>query len=115
MGPDRKEMLLRKLAENGWDVASRETRDEWWAAEQWTLRSNADNWGSELLLIFLVDPQSEDRTKDTAVWAVTATTVAPQFRIDAENQVAQLAVTRKRYDEELRAFVEALVEYRRST
>jgi hypothetical protein len=49
--------LIRKLAEHGWDVTSRDRDVEWWAQEIWTVESVWAPHGFTVFLTWLIDPQ----------------------------------------------------------
>jgi hypothetical protein len=107
-----KQLLLKALDDDGWELESRDDDTEWWADEHWLIRSTRQNWGLELTLSFLVDPQYEGHEKEKAVWAIAANSGTPLGRLAAEKAVALMPMTRGKFDERLRAFVHSLNRHR---
>lgn len=53
-----KDLLLKALMDNGWEQTEvNEEGIDWWGDEVWKIKSNRQQWGLELYLTFLVDPQ----------------------------------------------------------
>lgn len=117
--------LVRKLEDllisRGWVVVSRGDDLPWWLDAQWRLRSEWTPRGLVIHLNFLVDPQDDGVARGRArrrargrakprVWAVSATTVAPTDRHEAESGV--LAWLEERA---FASFVESLDELRNAT
>jgi hypothetical protein len=108
-----KQMLLNLLSDRGWELASQDADTDWWVEEHWLIRSVRENWGQELILSFLVDPQYEGHTKSMAIWAVGATAGVPQDRFAAERGLAFMRLVKGKFDENWRVFVDRLDEHRR--
>jgi hypothetical protein len=109
-----KQVLLKLLSEDGWELVSRDTDADWWAEEHWLIRSVRENWGTELVLTFLVDPQHEGHDKSRAIWAIGATMDVPTDRGSAEKGIALVPVATGRFNERLPAFIARLDQYRRA-
>ena len=75
------QQLEDMLGDQGWEVVDRTTDLEWWADEQWSIRSVWSPVGILVYVTFLVDPQHDGvRRKGEAVWAMTATHERPTGR-----------------------------------
>lgn len=110
-----KQMLLKLLSERGWELISRDSDTDWWVEEHWLIRSVRENWGQELILSFLVDPQYDGHIKRQAIWAIGATEEVPQNRLSAERGIARMRLVKGQFRENLAAFVDRLGEHRRRT
>ena len=107
-----KQLLLNKLYDAGWELATQDTDTDWWLEEIWSIKSVRQNWGYELFILFLVDPLYEGNNKSQAVWAVTATTELPPDRITAENGVALMDLVKGKFDQKLSKFAELVNQHR---
>src|SRR5262245_6101489 len=105
-------MLLKLLGEHGWDLVSRDSDTDWWVEERWRIRAVRENWGEELIVSFLVEPQHEGRNKSAAVWAVAATADVARDRSDAERGIALVSVAKGKLKERLPVLVRRLDEHR---
>jgi hypothetical protein len=107
-----KEQLLRGLNERGWEQTAIEDGAGWWADEHWRIRSVRENWGDELILTFLVDPQSEGpRKKGHDIWQIAATPDMPPDRLVAGQGIV-LWMVKGRFDVKLKEFLDELGSYR---
>ena len=104
-----KEQLRRALEADGWQLDTIITDGlEWWADEMWTIRSVRENWGTELVLTFAVDPGWEGpRKQGQGIEGIYATRAAPRRSGDLETGV-KLWMAKGIFDEKLGAFVAAL-------
>ncbi len=100
-----KEILLKKLANDGWELRLRNDHTDWWVDEHWKIKSVVHNWGMEIFIHFLVDPQYEGIKKSSAVWAISATHSMPRDRIEAEQGIALMALSKGKFDKNISEFV----------
>jgi hypothetical protein len=111
-----KQHLLKALVDEDWEVVK--INDEsafWWCDEYWTIRSMRENWGLELLILFLVDPQWDlPRKKGQGIWAITAIGKFPEDWIQASKGVALLNMSKRKFDTKFKEFIVSLSEYRRT-
>jgi hypothetical protein len=102
-----KKLLLDKLSQCGWELTSQEDGAEWWLEEIWPVKSTSTNWGYELLISFLVDPQYAGTKKSQSVWLISATEELPDsWTKYNECSVAQMNLVKGKFDEKLSQFVE---------
>jgi hypothetical protein len=107
------QMLLDLLSERGWQLLAQDADTDWWVEEHWRIRSVRENWGQELTVSFLVDPQYEGLARSEAIWAIGATAGVPADRRTSEKGVAFVRLAKGKLDESLRAFAGQLDEHRR--
>jgi hypothetical protein len=100
-----KKILLKHLSQSGWELVKQEDYTDWWAEEQWYIKSIKQKWGYHLIITFLVDPQYKGNKKSQAVWAVSATASIPNDRVEAQDGVALIGLTKGKYNERLKDFV----------
>jgi hypothetical protein len=93
-----KEILLKKLVNEGWELHRRDDHSDWWADEHWKIKSVVQNWGLKVFIHFLVDPQYEGTKKSSAVWAISATHSMPRDRIEAEQGIALMPLSKGKFD-----------------
>lgn len=107
-----KELLLKKLAGSGWGLVSQDDDTDWWLEESWKIKSIQQNWGEEIYILFLVDPQYEGAIKSQAVWAVMAVNEVPTERPLGDEGIIQMDLMKGKFDQKLQEFVEGINEYR---
>jgi hypothetical protein len=107
--------LLKALIDEGWELIERNEENMfWWCDEYWTIRSIRENWGLELFILFLVDPQWDaPRKKGQGIWAITATEKFPENRSEASQGIALLCMSKRKFDTKLKEFIASVNEYRR--
>jgi hypothetical protein len=110
-----KQRLLNALITDDWELVEiNDQSQHWWCDEYWRIRSVQENWGLELLIIFLVDPQWDaPRKKGQGIWAISANTNFPEGWGEASREIALLSLTKRKFDSKLYEFVLTLKEYRR--
>jgi hypothetical protein len=104
--------LRRALRENGWDVVAIEDDTEWWADQQWVIRSTKQCYGSEFVITFMVDPMFEGADKSRAVWLIVASVDRPIDRQCDGDCVAELYLQKGHYAQNLRVFLNAIDSWR---
>jgi hypothetical protein len=104
--------LLAKLTEDGWELILQEDYTDWWSNGYWKIKSVKNNWGLEIYIHFLVDPHYDGPKKETAVWAVAASSVLPADRLEAENGISLMALSKGKFNENLSEFVREINNYR---
>jgi hypothetical protein len=111
-----KQHLLGALIDHGWELIEvNDDNHDWWCDEHWRIRSVRENWGLELLIFFLVDPQWEaPRKKGQGVWEIAATTTFLKSWLDADGGIATLTMSKGKFDIKLGQFIASLNEYRRT-
>ncbi len=107
-----KQLLLNKLTYTGWEIVSRDDHTDWWLEEYWKIRSIRQNWGYELLVLFLVDPVYEGNKKSQAVWAIGATKKMPPDRPIGSGCIIQMDLQKGKFDFKLSEFVKGINEHR---
>lgn len=107
-----KELLLKKLADSGWELVAQDDDTDWWLEESWQIKSIQQNWGEEIYILFLVDPQYEGAKKSQAVWAVMAVNEVPTERPLGDEEIVQMDLVKGKFDQKLQDFVEGINEYR---
>lgn len=107
-----KELLLKKLADSGWELVAQDDDTDWWLEQSWKIKSIQQNWGEEIYILFLVDPQYEGTKKSQAVWAVMAVNEVPTERPLGDEGVIQMDLVKGKFDQKLQDFVEGINEYR---
>ncbi|MEM7249457.1 MAG: hypothetical protein AAF533_29375 [Acidobacteriota bacterium] len=111
--PGHRDQLLGGLLDRGWEQLRVDLQGtDWWAAEHWWLRSTREQYGLELVISFLVDPQFEGQgPKSSAVWVIVATEELPSGYMDMG--LARLPLQRGRFDRNLQSFLDELDAWRR--
>jgi hypothetical protein len=109
-----KRRLLSKLVESGWQVVSKDDGPEWWAEEQWTIRSVAENPGLELVVSFLIDQHSETGRRAKRVCGIAARREAELTYPNDQTSVACVHLVRGSFEARISSFVQQVNEYRRS-
>lgn len=107
-----KELLLAKLIDTGWELVYQDDDTEWWLEEYWTIKSVHQNWGYEILILFLVDPMYEGNDKSQAVWAVGAATNLPINRPIYSECFIEMDLQKGKFDVKLSKFVVGINEHR---
>ena len=107
-----KELLLNKLTTSGWELIEQDTDTDWWLEEIWRIKSTKQNWGEELNILFLVDPQFEGNNKSQAVWAIMAMKGIPSERPIGDEGIIQMDLVKGKFDQKLETFVQGINEYR---
>ena len=107
-----KELLLSKLSVSGWELTEQDDDTDWWLEEIWRIRSVQQNWGAEVCILFLVDPQYEGRKKSQAVWAVMAANEVPAERPIGDEGIVLMDLMKGKFDQKLADFVRGINEYR---
>lgn len=107
-----KEILLNKLTLSGWELIQQDTDTDWWLEESWGIKSVKQNWGEELNILFLVDPQFEGSDKSQAVLAIMATKSIPHERPIGDEGIVQMDLVKGKFDQKLEAFIQSINEYR---
>ncbi len=106
-----KELLLKKLCDSGWELIEQDDETDWWLEELWTVKSIKKNWGQELKILFLVDPQYEGRIKSRGVWAVMASEKTPKER-PLNPGISQITLSKGNFEQNLNEFVSIINEFR---
>jgi len=106
-----KELLLKKLTYSGWQLVEEDDNTDWWLESYWKLQSIKQNYGQEIFVLFLVDPQYDGHNKSSAVWAVGAYQQIPQER-PLEDGISFMPMMKGKFDEKLTQFVVEINEYR---
>lgn len=108
MNIPRQDKLRTRLIESGWEIMSQPYEGlEWYADEQWKIKSLWSPVGLELYLTFLIDPMIDGNRKDgEGVWAVGASLSPPQSRKEAEGP--PLVVLNKNWNQSIGDFVNKL-------
>ena len=107
-----KELLLKKLSDSGWELLGQDSDTDWWLEESWKVRSIQQNWGEEIYILFLVDPQYDGTNKSQAVWAVMAVKEIPNERQIGDEGIIQMDLVKGKFNKKLEAFVHGINEYR---
>ena len=107
-----KELLLKKLSISGWELIEQDTDTDWWLEETWRVKSTQQNWGEEINILFLVDPQYEGTKKSQAVWAVMAAKEVPTERPIGNEGIIEMDLVKGKFDQKLEDFVRGINEYR---
>jgi hypothetical protein len=106
-----KELLLKELTNTGWELAEEDDNTDWWLESYWKIKSVKQNYGQEIFVIFLVDPQYDGHNKSSAVWAVGAFEKIPTER-PMEDCISEMCMMKGKFDEKLTEFVRKINEYR---
>jgi len=79
----------------------------------WRVRSTKQNWGLELFITFLIDPQWDGaHTGDKPqVWAIVATERLPESWSPTE-KVALLSMSKRHFSAKLDEFADAVAAFR---
>lgn len=102
------------LVDAGWELVSIDRDVEWWSAEEWTVVSRREGWGTKIWINFLVDPQYDGQKKESAVWAVSASLSRPKERVEAESGTL-MDLVKGHFQAKLEGFVASLDELRRTS
>ena len=78
---------------------------DWWLEELWRIKSVKTNWGYELLILFLVDPQYEGTDKSQAIWAISASEEMPTVMNYNDCHIAQMDLVKGKFSQKLGEFV----------
>lgn len=109
-----KELLLKKLADAGWELQDIDSETEWWATEIWRIKSTREAWGKAVFVIFMVDPQYDGDSQNADVWAVMASETIPSGRPGSSGAICEVSLVRGKLDANIAMFVNDLDEYRRT-
>jgi hypothetical protein len=106
--------LRSELNKHGWELSEIIDKDlEWWADEQWYIKSVREHWGLEIYITFLVDPHwSGSRKKGQAIWAVMASSKLPNTWSQEISQITRLSLLKGKFDSKLEQFIDQLNTYR---
>lgn len=107
-----KQEILNRLAETGWELVSTDDPGDWWLEEFWVVRSTKQNWGTELYLYFLVDPQYDGNNKGSAVWTVEAFSAQLTERPVGNQSISELYLQKGKFKENIGAFLDGINSYR---
>ena len=107
-----KELLLNKLTTSGWELIEQDSDTDWWLEDSWRIKSVKQNWGEELNILFLVDPQFEGNDKSQAVWAIMAIKSIPSERPIGDEGIIQMDLVKGKFEQKLEDFVQGVNEYR---
>jgi len=107
-----KELLLKKLADSGWELVEQDDDTDWWLEVSWRVKSTQQNWGEEIYILFLIDPQYEGTKKSQAIWAVMAIKEVPNERPIGDEGIIEIGLVKGKYDQKLEDFVRGINEYR---
>ena len=108
-------MLLKKLADTGWEIVEKSDNTDWWLEEYWKIRSIHQNWGKVIYVLFLVDPQYEGTKKSQAVWAIVGSKEIPSNRPMGDEGIAEIDLSKGKLDLKLNEFVQGIDEYRNNS
>ncbi|MFL0805628.1 MAG: hypothetical protein K6L81_18085 [Agarilytica sp.] len=106
-----KELLLKKLVDTGWELTQQDDDTDWWLESYWKLTSVKQNYGHEIYVLFLVDPQYDGQNKGSAVWAVGAYEQIPTDR-PLEDGVSIMDMVKGKLGDKLSMFVKEINEHR---
>ena len=110
-----RDQLRRMLARDRWSLVEVVTDGDWWLDEEWRLTSNAEAFGLSLYLTFTVDPLwSGDRNPGQGVYEVVASREPLSDRQDSSTKVGSIFMGKRRFDEKLAEFREAISSFRAS-
>ena len=110
-----KELLLKKLSNSGWELVEKSDDTDWWLEEHWKVKSNQQNWGLEIYILFLVDPQYEGTIKSQAIWAIQAVKKIPVQRPIDNEELIEMDLVKGKFDKKLESFIEGINEFRNNT
>ena len=109
-----KYQLEQALLKAGWEIKLIDARSDWWEAEHWVIR--AQHHYPELLLYmsFMVDPMPDlNRFKKPPIYSIEANTQLPDDRLEKGQLVAELSLTKRKFDVKLAEFIEQLTLFRK--
>ncbi len=107
-----KELLLEKLSLSGWELVEINDNTDWWLEEYWQVKSNQQNWGTQIFVLFLVDPMFEGTKKSQAIWAVMATENIPKQRPLGTEGIVLMDLVKGKFDSKLEEFTTIINQYR---
>ena len=107
-----KRLLLEALRANGWELKTRVEEADWWAEEHWHVHSVKENWGFELVLSFMVDPQYEGDDKSRGIYEVVAATEQIRNGVTLEDSVIKMDLRKGIFDTKLVEFIGELNQRR---
>ncbi|WP_223789430.1 hypothetical protein [Marinicella meishanensis] len=109
-----KKQLLDGLHQSGWELVTvHEDSEEWFIDEQWVIQSIQENWGLQVLITFLIDPQFErPRKKGQGVWLIMASLDSPHYFSKAKNQICELTMSKRKFQVKLEEFIQAINHFR---
>jgi len=108
--------LRGALIQNGWVITKVEEEDRWFAEDHWTVRSERQAYGHELILSFMIDPMSDSSEKfmDSAhgeIYSVRVSQLKPTNRFSGD-KIAEFYKRKGHLAEEISAFIDALDTHR---
>ena len=111
-----KDQILEGLINTGWEHVSIETENnEWFIDEQWKIRSIQENWGLEIHITFLVDPQWEGlRKKGQGVNNIMASLDSPHYFSKAKNKICELYISKGKFKYKLVKFLDEINKLKQS-
>ena len=111
-----KDQLLEGLYKTGWEQLIVTTEiDEWFIDEQWKIRSIHENWGMEVYITFMVDPQWEGlRKKGQGVDNIIASLDSPHYFSKANNKICELWMSKRKFQDKLDEFLGAINNFKKS-
>lgn len=110
-----KHQLKKALENDGWElIGIVEENLDWWCDEYWVIRSVRENWGLELLILFLVDPQwNLLPKKGEGIDEIVATEKFPAGWGEARSGIALPSMDHRIFQKNLAGFITSLNEHRR--
>ena len=110
-----RDQILSRLAGLRWSLLAVETDGDWWLDEEWKLRSEGESYGLELHVTFVVEPQWEgNRKKGQGICCVRASHGPLECWSDKSTLVAEIWMSKRRFDVKLTEFEAAVRAYQRS-
>ena len=107
-----KELLLKKLSDDGWELTTQDDETDWWLEEYWIIKSVKQSYGYTLHVLFLVDPMYDGNKKSQAVWAIAAAETLPANRPINDECLVEMDLQKGKFDIKLNTFVEEINEQR---
>jgi hypothetical protein len=109
-----KDQILDGLIKSGWELVTSSVEfNEWFIDEQWKIKSIKENWGLELYVTFMVDPQWVGlRKKGQGVNNIIASLDSPHYFSKARNQVCELWISKRKFNVKLKEFLNGVNSFR---
>ena len=93
---------------DGWELSARVEEVKWWAEEHWYIQSIRDNWGFELVLSFMVDPEYEGDAKSQIIYEVVASAQQIEDGLTPKDAVAVMDLRKGVFSIKLSEFIDKL-------
>lgn len=105
------EILLSKLSNTGWELLLEDNDSDWNVESSWKVRSIREAYGTEIEVLFFLDPMAGIFNKKPSVWCITAYLSLEGSEINTDS-IADTVLSKGKIQKNIEDFVNELNDYR---